>query len=452
MEIILLYLPLVAAFLMLTDFKDPANRWGSLALLLASIGGLYSLTADFWTGLHKGIANPNLACILSGLPVIFFKTPLVLFPVTLLMFTFRYSHLDYSRNLHPKPIVISVFMIPVVMMYMIPLNHLDLASVRRFLFITDLWALPYMTAAYYFLYRSIVTANYQIKTERLLNALIIGMMSFLYIIAVYILPFFRYAIYQFNPYLIIGFLTMLAFLTVKYGFLGVKLSIRSAYLDNAIKTIGSETVVIHHHIKEELEKISACAYNIITAAGFDQDMVAQSTQTILASSGYISNVVERLQQYLYQVNINPTEQSLAAIVDEAIAYLEPAIQEKAVTVHNHLQRELLIKVDRFYLGETLKEIFQNSLEAMKNGGFIQIDFEYSPENVILIIADSGCGIAPKDLPHVLEPFYTTKDSSRHFGLGLSYSYHIMQQHGGGLEIDSAVNSGTRVFLKFFVEK
>lgn len=120
MEIILLYLPLVAAFLILTDFKDPANRWGSLALLLASIGGLYSLTADFLTGFHKGIGNSNLACILSYFPVIFFKTPLVLFPVVFLIFTFRYSHPDYNWNLRQKSIIISILVIPVVMMYIVP--------------------------------------------------------------------------------------------------------------------------------------------------------------------------------------------------------------------------------------------------------------------------------------------------------------------------------------------
>jgi signal transduction histidine kinase len=448
MEIILLYLPLMAAFLILTDFKDSANRWGIMALLLASIGGLYSLTRGFFIDFHKWIINSYGAHLLSYFPLLLFKTPLVLYPVTFLMFTFRYSHPDYSRNLLQKPIILSTLMIPVVTMYMIPLNHLDFAAVRRFLFINDLWALPYMTTAYYFLYRSIVTANYQIKTERLLNALVIGIMSFLYIIAVYILPFFHYAIYQFNPYLIICFLALLAFLMVKYGFLGVKLSIRSAYLDNAIKTIGSETVVMNHHIKDELEKISACAYNIIIAAGFDQDRVTQSTQTILASAGYLSNVVERLQQYLYQVNINPTEQSLAAIVDEAIAYLEPVIQEKAVRVYNHLHREFLIKVDRLYLVKALTSILQNSLESMKKSGNIQIDLFHSSQNVTLIIADTGCGITSEDLPHVLEPFYTTKDPARHFGLGLSYSYHVMQQHGGGLEIKSSKESGTIIFLKF----
>jgi two-component system, sporulation sensor kinase B len=449
MEIILLFLPLVAAFLVLADFKDPVNRWGSLALLFASLGGLYSLTADFLTGLLKTVANPGLTRILNYLLiVIFFKTPLILFPVALLIFTARYFRSEESRERRQKPILKLTLWIPVVMMYIVPFHLFDFTSLKRFLIITDLWALPYMTIAYYFLYQSIVSANDQIKTERLLTVLTIGMMSLLYIIAVYILPFYHYEIFQLNPYLVICFWGLFSFLTVKYGFLEFKVSIGNVYLDNAIKTVGSEVMLLNHHIKDEFVRISACADKIIAVADQDRATVVQCTKTILASSGYIGNVVERLQHYLYQANINPTEQNLAAVVDEAIAYLEPDIQEKALTVHNHLHREIWIQGDRFYLVETLKNIFQNSLEAMKNGGSIVIDFVDSPQSVTLVIADTGCGIAPQDLPHVMEPFYTTKDPGRHFGLGLSYSYHIMQQHGGGLEIESAENCGTRVFLKF----
>jgi two-component system, sporulation sensor kinase B len=449
MEIILLFLPLVAAFLVLADFKDPANRWGSLALLFASLGGLYSLTADFLTGLPKAVANPGLTRILDYLRItIFFKTPLILFPVALLIFTARYFRSEESRERRHKPILLLTLLIPVVIMYIVPLQLSDFTSLKRFLLITDLWALPYMTTAYYFLYQLIVSANDRIKTERLLTALTIGMMSLLYIIAVYILPFYHFAIFQINPYLVICFLGLFSFLTFKFGFLGFKVSIGNAYLDNAIKTVSSEGILLNHHIKDELVKISSCADNIIAAVGHDRDSIVRSTQTILASSGHISNVVERLRQYLYQVKINPTEQNLAAVVDEAIAYLEPDIQEKALAVHNHLHREIWIQGDRFYLVEVLKNIFQNSLEAMKNGGSIQIDFLRSSKNVTLVIADTGCGIASKDLPHVLEPFYTTKDPGCHFGLGLSYCHHIMQQHGGGLEIESAENCGTTVFLKF----
>jgi signal transduction histidine kinase len=82
------------------------------------------------------------------------------------------------------------------------------------------------------------------------------------------------------------------------------------------------------------------------------------------------------------------------------------------------------------------------------GGSIKIDAVCSKRETTLVITDTGCGISPKDLPHILKPFYTTKDPKDHFGLGLPYCYSIMQQHGGRLEIESVENKGTTVFLKF----
>ncbi|HBE79944.1 MAG TPA: hypothetical protein DDW65_19515 [Firmicutes bacterium] len=451
MEVTLIFLPLVAAFLLLTDFKEPANRWGGLTVLFASLGGLYSLTAHFWAGFLKAFAAPALNCILNYLLVIFFKTPLILYPLALLMVTVHYSHFDYSRERRSKPIPVIILLIPAVVMYMIPLNLFDFSSLKQFLIITDLWAIPYMTSAYYFLFQAAVSGNHPFKSDRLLTVITIGMVSLLYIIAVYLLPLYHfghYAIFQFNPYLVICFLGLVSFLRVKYGFLGLKISIENVYLDNAIKTMGSEVSILNHHMKDRLVKISACAEIIIAEAGRDRNSIVRNTKTILALSGYILNVVERLHHYLYQVHIHPAQHNLAAIVNEAIAYLEPDIQEKALAVHNHLEREILIEGDRFYLVETLKNIFQNSLEAMKNGDSIQLDLVRSKKTVTLKISDTGCGIAPEDLPHVLEPFYTTKDPGCHFGLGLSYCYHIMEQHGGCLAIESRENCGTTVFLKF----
>jgi signal transduction histidine kinase len=86
---------------------------------------------------------------------------------------------------------------------------------------------------------------------------------------------------------------------------------------------------------------------------------------------------------------------------------------------------------------------------MARGGTIRIETAPDPNRpdwLRLVVADTGPGIAPADLPHVFEPFYTTKPSGT--GLGLAVSYGIVQDHRGTIDVDSAPGQGATFTLSF----
>ena len=66
-----------------------------------------------------------------------------------------------------------------------------------------------------------------------------------------------------------------------------------------------------------------------------------------------------------------------------------------------------------------------------------------PLHLRVCVEDTGSGIAPDVLPHIFEPFFSTKDKAEGVGLGLSVAYGIVQRHGGDIEVDSRVGHGTR---------
>ena len=72
-----------------------------------------------------------------------------------------------------------------------------------------------------------------------------------------------------------------------------------------------------------------------------------------------------------------------------------------------------------------------------------------PSSVLVLeVEDHGCGISEQDLPRVLDPFFTTKPIGEGSGLGLAITRRVMDEHGGEVEIDSALGRGTTVRLLF----
>ncbi|MCU0241314.1 MAG: ATP-binding protein, partial [Vicinamibacteria bacterium] len=66
--------------------------------------------------------------------------------------------------------------------------------------------------------------------------------------------------------------------------------------------------------------------------------------------------------------------------------------------------------------------------------------------VTIVVADNGRGIAPEDLPHLFEPFYTTK-GARGTGLGLAVSWGIVEAHGGMIDVESEIGQGSRFTVR-----
>ena len=105
------------------------------------------------------------------------------------------------------------------------------------------------------------------------------------------------------------------------------------------------------------------------------------------------------------------------------------------------------------LQQVLLNLLTNAREALADGGEIRIETASDPEQpgrLRLVVADTGPGIPAAHLPHLFEPFYTTKPSGT--GLGLAVSYGIVQEHLGTIDVQSAPGKGATFILSFPVLK
>ena len=106
------------------------------------------------------------------------------------------------------------------------------------------------------------------------------------------------------------------------------------------------------------------------------------------------------------------------------------------------------------LQQCLINLLFNAIDAMPGGGTLEISAGADlPKNEVFIrVKDSGPGIAPTDIPHIFEPFYTTKDEGYGVGLGLSTVYGIMERHHGSVQVESRVGKGTTFTLNLPIEE
>jgi signal transduction histidine kinase len=99
-------------------------------------------------------------------------------------------------------------------------------------------------------------------------------------------------------------------------------------------------------------------------------------------------------------------------------------------------------VDR--LRQILLNLFSNAIQAMTDGGELQVMLADDGERATLLIVDNGPGFAKEDLAKAFDPFYTTRSSGT--GLGLAVCRKIVEGYGGDITAANGAAGGGRITL------
>jgi two-component system NtrC family sensor kinase len=86
----------------------------------------------------------------------------------------------------------------------------------------------------------------------------------------------------------------------------------------------------------------------------------------------------------------------------------------------------------------------NALDAMPRGGnlWISTRARLQSSEIAIHVRDDGSGIPAEILPHIFEPFLTTKETGKSVGLGLAVSHNIIERHSGRIDVQSELGNGT----------
>jgi two-component system, NtrC family, sensor kinase len=158
-----------------------------------------------------------------------------------------------------------------------------------------------------------------------------------------------------------------------------------------------------------------------------------------------SAIVRNLLDFARQRPPSLKETDVSAVVDEALTLLAHRLLMQNVTLQKDLPPMPPIMADFGQLRQSFVNIALNACEAMSDGGALTVVSRLAGGRIEVSIADTGPGISPENMSHILDPFFTTKEKGT--GLGLSVVYGIIDRHGGTLDIRSEVGKGTTVLVR-----
>jgi two-component system NtrC family sensor kinase len=223
-----------------------------------------------------------------------------------------------------------------------------------------------------------------------------------------------------------------------------------------IAAIGTLTAGIAHELNNPVNNI------VLTAEALQEDFSRLSQEEamelikdLLVQSERASEIVRNLLDFSRSEQPVFERVDIGKIIRDTLKLLQNQIALSGVEVARDLPPALpIIFGDPKTLQQVFLNLFVNAIQAMKDGGMLAIkaSSEDGGHWLKVEVADTGIGIDPEDLPHIFEPFYSTKEVGRGTGLGLSVSYGIVQKHGGHLEVKSQKGKGATFTVVLPIEE
>jgi two-component system, cell cycle sensor histidine kinase and response regulator CckA len=159
----------------------------------------------------------------------------------------------------------------------------------------------------------------------------------------------------------------------------------------------------------------------------------------------IRDVVKDLQRLSRRSDVRRETFSLNDLLDESLGMARNQIEHRA-RIRKELADIPAVIGDRSALGQVLLNLLLNAVQALPEGragaNEVTLRTYARDEHVHLEIGDTGAGIPPQVLPHIFDPFYTTKPIGEGTGLGLAVSCRIVADHGGRIDVESEVGRGS----------
>lgn len=213
--------------------------------------------------------------------------------------------------------------------------------------------------------------------------------------------------------------------------------------------LGRLTGGLAHELGSPLNVIAVRADAVLSDPAAPASSRRQAEE-ILTEVDRVAALIRDLSHIARSHAMDPSPMDLREVARSVASEIRPRAEE----IGAHLELEepeaaVVVLGDPALLRHALQNLVKNaiqSLEESEGERFLAIRVRDDAEVAGLVVEDNGPGIDPEHLPHVVEPFFTTKDVGQGMGLGLAMSLGIVEEHDGELRVEAMEGGGVRASI------
>lgn len=207
-----------------------------------------------------------------------------------------------------------------------------------------------------------------------------------------------------------------------------------------LAAIGQFAASMYHDIKSPLEGIKFLVSGLKRKTQED-DPLKHYVEEIAIGVNNLDQLIRETLDFVKPKSLNFRSVNLNEFLQSVIS----EINSEGIDIQWKLSNTLPeIELDPVQFKHAVINLVNNAVEAMPDGGTLQIGTELNDESVLLEFVDTGTGISLDKLENIFQPFFSTK--ARGHGLGLSIAHQIIKNHAGEITVASEVGKGTKVTI------
>ncbi|GIP29527.1 hypothetical protein J23TS9_46570 [Paenibacillus sp. J23TS9] len=246
---------------------------------------------------------------------------------------------------------------------------------------------------------------------------------------------------------ITGILSAISLFSIwRYTDIEKKMGEETLMLERKLKTADMGIKVFTHGIKNQLLIIQVLLNQAKQNPSVDEHGTGTGKEPLDKANIVVSETLERLDQLYRSIkttHLQLRSVSVRELMDNVLGRFDSGSRPLEVRIRFE-DEGITVLADQAHLSEAIYNILTNAAEAIpeEKRGFIQITSYPEGNFNIISVTDNGCGMEKDQLQAIFDPFVTSKNTTRNWGVGLSYAKQIVHGHDGRIHVESKPDFGS----------